>query len=566
MYRWHIFFAVTFFFFIPFFSHAEYIQLFDSDISVQKDSTLHVVETIEYVFTSEKHGIFRTIPLTHIHESSAWYKKRFIDVALESVEMDGTPVPYELTDEDSFFLKIGDPDQTIKGTHTYKIAYTVRGGLSYPKDAGAELYWDVTGFDWDVGMRNVRISLSAPEGLFTERRACYRGRLGDTGSCSKAILENGTVTFSAQNLDPQEGVTVAQGIDMKLVDKVVLEETNTIWFWGMSLLLWFCVLGYFVYRYKTAHKTGHPIIAQYEPYQDFKPMYAGLLIDGRLGPEDITAGIIYLAQQGFFKIKKTTGKALFFFEVDDYEITLQKSPNAIESRFQKELVKLLFGEKTSPGNTVTLNSLKKNFSKQKENHEILKNLKKELEKDLETSGFYQADIMHLILAGVFVLLVVVVGGTIAVYKHLGGGIALGVLFVGVSLAILGFTYRRRTRKGYEALDHLEGFSLFLSVTDKERFAFHDAPTKSPEQFMEYLPYAIAFGVEEEWASVFKDVTVPAPDWYEGGGGTNFSATSLSASLGAFSTAFTASAASTSSGSSGGGFAGGGVGGGGGGSW
>jgi uncharacterized membrane protein len=124
---------------------------------------------------------------------------------------------------------------------------------------------------------------------------------------------------------------------------------------------------------------------------------------------------------------------------------------------------------------------------------------------------------------------------------------------------------RRTGLGYEALNHLEGFKLFLSVTDKERFAFHNAPEKSPELFMKYLPYAVAFGVEKEWAKVFASLTIPNPNWYEGSGGISaFSATALTSDLASFSTSFSAS--SGTSGSSGGGSSGGGGGGGGGGSW
>jgi uncharacterized membrane protein len=121
-------------------------------------------------------------------------------------------------------------------------------------------------------------------------------------------------------------------------------------------------------------------------------------------------------------------------------------------------------------------------------------------------------------------------------------------------------------KGYEALDHLKGFREFLSVTNKERFAFHNAPKKNPTQFMEYLPYAIAFGVEEKWSDIFKDMTIPNPEWYDGGAAHSFSATNLTTSLGAFSTAFAVSSGSKGSASSGGGSVGGGGGGGGGGSW
>ena len=84
--------------------------------------------------------------------------------------------------------------------------------------------------------------------------------------------------------------------------------------------------------------------------------------------------------------------------------------------------------------------------------------------------------------------------------------------------------------------------------------------------MEFLPYAIAFGVEKEWAKAFEGIIIPNPTWYDGGSGgvSTFNAVSLTNSVGGFSTAFATS--SGTSASSGGGSSGGGGGGGGGGSW
>jgi uncharacterized membrane protein len=111
--------------------------------------------------------------------------------------------------------------------------------------------------------------------------------------------------------------------------------------------------------------------------------------------------------------------------------------------------------------------------------------------------------------------------------------------------------------------HLKGFKLFLSVTDKARFDFHNAPERSPEQFMQYLPYAIAFGVEEKWAEVFADMEITNPGWYESDtAGTSFAAAAFAHDLTSFSSAVTTSTQA----SSGGGSVGGGGGGGGGGSW
>jgi uncharacterized membrane protein YgcG len=125
-------------------------------------------------------------------------------------------------------------------------------------------------------------------------------------------------------------------------------------------------------------------------------------------------------------------------------------------------------------------------------------------------------------------------------------------------------YRRRTVLGYEALNYLKGFKLFLSVTETERYKFFNAPAKNPEVFMQYLPYAIAFGVEKEWADAFAGISIPNPGWYDGGSMQTFSALALTSDLGSFSSTFAAS--SGTGGSSGGGFSGGGGGGGGGGGW
>lgn len=560
-----VYLAVFILFLLPNAAFAEYINSFTSEIEIQKDGSFVVNEQINYLFTEPRRGIFRYIPIEHPQGSSRWYKDRYVEVEVLDVSMDGRYVRYEINEEsDETYIKIGDPNVTISGGHMYEITYRVNGGLSYFEGDAAELYWNVTGNGWEVPIGTVEVIVTSPS-LFTGERACYRGTLGSNTSCLENSITEDRAYFKVSGLKPREGATIAVAVDERNIERVILEKNQMIIFWTAIVLLWFSGLTYFVYRYKTKHQTGNTIIAHYEPYKDFKPMYTGLLFDGMLEPKDITACIVYLAEQGFLKIKKTTGKVLFFFEVDDYEISLLRDPNETPTRFQREVLKLLFGGISTIGDTVTLSDLKRNISKQKENQTILKELKKDLEQDLKDSGFFQVTIpSHYVFGGA--VAVIVTAATL--FGFLFGSLITSmiplVIITILSLIVLAFAYRRRTRKGYEALDHLKGFKEFLSVTEKERYAFHNAPTKSPEQFMEYLPYAIAFGVEKKWAEVFKDITIPDPDWYEGAGTAHFSATNLTTSLGAFSTAFASS--SGSSGSSGGGSVGGGGGGGGGGSW
>ena len=135
--------------------------------------------------------------------------------------------------------------------------------------------------------------------------------------------------------------------------------------------------------------------------------------------------------------------------------------------------------------------------------------------------------------------------------------------------VLGSLMPKKTKLGSDTKDQLLGFKQFLSVTDKERFAFHDAPEKNPQQFMQYLPFAIAMGVEKQWAEQFKDMYIEQPDWYQGNYGSAIIATQLANDLSGFGTQLNSSMTAAShggAGSSGGGFSGGGFGGGGGGSW
>ena len=87
-----------------------------------------IVETIDYDFGSEPHhGIFRDIP-TRLR-----YDDRFDRVyPLGSRRHGVAPTRRRTTRvEDAgggiTRIKIGDPDRTITGEHTYTIAYTVRG-------------------------------------------------------------------------------------------------------------------------------------------------------------------------------------------------------------------------------------------------------------------------------------------------------------------------------------------------------------------------------------------------------------------------------------------------------
>jgi uncharacterized membrane protein len=119
----------------------------------------------------------------------------------------------------------------------------------------------------------------------------------------------------------------------------------------------------------------------------------------------------------------------------------------------------------------------------------------------------------------------------------------------------------RTVAGARAREATLGFKEFLERVDSERYK---KMITSPEMFERFLPFAMAFGVEEKWAKAFEGIYREPPNWYVGGTGP-FNAASFSHSISTMSSAASSSMSSSpsSSGSGGGGSSGGGSGGGGG---
>jgi uncharacterized membrane protein len=117
-----------------------------------------------------------------------------------------------------------------------------------------------------------------------------------------------------------------------------------------------------------------------------------------------------------------------------------------------------------------------------------------------------------------------------------------------------------------------GFQEFLNRVDADRIK-----RMPPDTFEKFLPYAMAFGVEQHWAQAFAGIVKDPPTWYVSPNGyTGFTPLYFSSSMHSMASdmhqVFTSSPRASSTGSGfgggggGGGFSGGGFGGGGGGAF
>lgn len=130
--------------------------------------------------------------------------------------------------------------------------------------------------------------------------------------------------------------------------------------------------------------------------------------------------------------------------------------------------------------------------------------------------------------------------------------------------------------GRMMMDRVEGFRMYMETAESERIramASMDMPEDTPERFEQLLPWALALGVEKQWASRFEEILLRTryePVWYQGTTPWHMAGSSLMTSglTGGLGEAISSAATSpgSSSGFGGGGSSGGGGGGGGGGGW
>jgi hypothetical protein len=159
---------------------GESIPRYGTRIEVRVDGRMRVIETIGYDFGAERrHGIFRRIPVKFRYDKS---RDRIYPIDDVKVTMDGSVVPFDQSWDGGYQeLKIGDPDHTITGKHTYVIEYSVRGALNSFRDH-EELYWNVVGSEWEVPIAAATATVTGPAAI--QKVECFTGPRGSRLGCA----------------------------------------------------------------------------------------------------------------------------------------------------------------------------------------------------------------------------------------------------------------------------------------------------------------------------------------------------------------------------------------------
>lgn len=541
---------------------------FDSKIVVHQDGTFDVEETIKGEFLEARHGIFRYIPNRYTREDGSWFSIRLQVVEVtrfDEYEDFHVKEPYAIYREGAYqVIKIGDPDKVYGGFFEYKIKYQVDNALLY-HDLADELYWNVTGNDWEVPLGKVTATVWI-EGLNNMKNAklvdCFTGF---SGSVQHDCLINNS-SFDQVSFTATDPLTIKIQFQKAIVSEPSTWKKFNWWFldnWDWFLLIIPLVSAgvlFHAWHYHGRDPKGKgTIIAEYEPPANLLPTEIGTLIDSKVHPHDFSAAIVDLAVRGYLQIIEETEEK---WGPDKKEYKFKKISDADEALkiYEKDILQAIFGDQK----IVHLKNRATQIA------QVRAKVSTKIYENLAMQGFYVKNprTARWVYAGI--------GIGIAFFGHVMGMIAYSVLdrpvahiafFATAGMFLLFAPFMpKRTEKGAVALDMAKGFKLFLETAEKYRIEWQE----KEGIFEKYLPYAMVFGVADKWAKALATQTGnKAPGWYVMRAGQTFSVPNLTNSVSSFvdsAAKVSAPQSSSGGGSGGGGFSGGGFGGGGGGSW
>jgi hypothetical protein len=575
---------------------VESIPDYEVVIRIDPGGDIQVTETIVYDFGNEqRHGIHRDIPTRLFFDGShdRTFPLRVDDVSGST----GTPVGFAIEDAGGgkTRIRIGDPDRTITGSHTYTIAYTVQGALN-AFDQHDELYWNAIGDEWSTTIEHATVRVESPGAIVGV--ACFAGSEGSRLACDTADARGDVARFTHGRLHPYEGLTVVVGIEK---GAVAVQPPILVERWspqrafeltrvsgglaGFLLLIGIAGFGYLVWtRGRDRRFVGSPIDqvmgnpdgsadrvpigegdaeapVEFAPPDSIRPGQVGTLIDERANPLDVSATIVDLAVRGFLTIQEIPKEG--FFGKPDWRLVRLEAANDALLPYERLLLDGLFRD----GPDVTLSSLRSTFA------ERLATVEENLYVDAARQGWFvgRPDKIRLRwrLLGVGLT---ALGGALTValagITHLG---LVGVAALAVGLVFLvGARYMpARTAAGTAMLRRVRGFRRVIDTADRHLARWAEQENVFPT----ILPYAIVFGLTDRWAKAFAGLaadptTSSAMGWYVPVHGSSLDrfADAIDGFTVATSGTMTATPAGSGSSGFGGGFSGGGGGGGGGGSW
>ncbi len=595
------------------------VENFRVQMEVQENNSYDIREFLEVTFNrSDMHGIFRDIPLR------TYYDK---PVDISDVAVPGHS--YETSRENGHLrLKIGDPDTFVSQRMTYEILYNYEVGDDRNPELD-ELYFNIVGPSWQMPIQRTEFEITMPKAFDTSALNFTYGSTGSTANDAVTYRVEGNRIIGSLDrvLYPGEALTVALPLPEGYYTEV--EEETFLWatvlkFYPVLILL-LAGLGGFLFKRYGRNDPIYPTVEFYPP-EGLTPAEIGYIYDGEVDSYDLTAMLVYWADQGYLKIIEQEEEEGVIFKKTKNRIYLEKLKDLPGDRrhFETTYFNDLFDE-YALDNVVDIRDLKDSFYKTI--GEVKMSLAGSFTGDASRRVYSRSGkgttaamiffgfllfllvglgMAHLVAPfdlgigailggiGAFVFTLIFAGAGSSFYrakKRLPGDriktYAIGILMTifGVVLLSLVFTVGTVHWSFYPAAFFAVALMYLAPHASKrtkqgdiwmahllgfkgfmenaEKDRIETLVTEDPAYFYHILPYAMVLGVTDKWAKQFESIALDAPDWYDNQNRVGtFSAVYFASHLNAETQAVSQTMTSAPSSSGGGGSFGGGSAGGG----
>lgn len=605
---------------------AEHILRFVSDVAVEHNGDLAVVETIRVQAEQNaiRHGILRDFPTTYTRPDGS---RVVVGFAVQSVTLDGANVRWATEPmANGVRVRIGSADTMLStGAHEFIIRYRTTRQIGFFADYD-ELYWNATGTGWTFAIDVAEARITLPEAVPFRQAAFYTGPQGARGQDAAIVTRQpGQILFrTTRTLPPGNGLTVAAAWQKGLVAPPSPTEQAGWWLQdnlpaaiaGLGLVGIVAFYAFAWWRSGRDPPTG-TIIPLFGPPDGMSAAAVRYVERMAYDARCFTAAIIDLGVNGHLRLTGSGAETVL------WRLDGGKPIGPAESAVKSKLFAANPSLKLIQTNYQTLVGAKS---------ALHNNLRRSYDGTLFTDNYgwsgaglvltiallvvvvvligttYDSDRATLLNVGILLPLVPIAAGAFLIQtgrrRDTSGGswggamMAAGIALIALSaavglaviaagargpldflpgvaayivapLALLGFHWLQTpTAPGRAIMDRIEGFRLYLGVAEEDRLNALNPPDKTPELFERFLPYALALDVDNRWAKRFAAVLAAAgtgavaASWYQSNQWANDPVAFTRHLDGALTQ--TIASASTAPGSSNGGSSGGGSSGGGGG--
>ncbi|HSC78412.1 MAG TPA: DUF2207 domain-containing protein, partial [Candidatus Acidoferrales bacterium] len=253
------------------------LESFDAEITVLPEGDVLVTETLRPRFTGSWNGIIRLIPIEYRHKG---FNYTLLLDPINVTDERGNELRHEIGREGHLReFKIWVPDAR-NATRTVVLRYRVRNALRFFDDHD-ELYWNITGDEWEMPIEFASATVTLPRGVRGLRAIAYTGAYGSTEQ--EASVETRESYIRVQTRRPlgiREGLTVVVGWDKGAVKEPGFVQRAGLFLrsnWPLGLPILVFGLMFWLWYTRGRDPRLRSIPAQYEPPQALTPAEVGTL-------------------------------------------------------------------------------------------------------------------------------------------------------------------------------------------------------------------------------------------------------------------------------------------------